>query len=142
MWYAENNIWLNFATNVLKKTYKYFYIIELNYTTFDNPNKHMVLKLSTSEDFDKFTFKYGYITKEIEFDFIFIYWPKVIKKYGGIEVTSDIKNRRYINTPTVIEYYKKHNFNIKNDTSSWFYAFDIPSGCVWNPKSIKTFTQI
>jgi hypothetical protein len=143
LWYAENKLWLDFATKVLGKTYKYFYIIKLNYTTLDNPSRRKVLRLSTVKDFDRFTFKYGYVHRQGPlFDSIFIHWNKVSKKYGGIEVAKEIKDRRCIDSVAVINYYKKHGFKIETGSCTWFYPFDIHSGCVWNPKSVKSFKQI
>lgn len=142
LWYAENKLWLNFAMNILKKTYKHFYVIKPNYTTFDNPDRQMVLELSTVTDFDKFTFKYGYVKRGPTFDSIFIHWKKVAKKYGGIEVTSGVKNRRYIESKHDVKHYRKHGFDIKEGSTTWFYGFDIPSGCIWDPEAIKEKIEI
>ena len=139
LWYAKDDVWLKFSKKVLEKNYKYLYKVELYYTTFNKPDKNKVLRINTVKDFDKFTFKYGVISEGSIIDFVFIKWDKVSTNYGGIEVTANVKDRRYLESPEVIKKYKKHNLEIKkeNHPTSWYYGFDIPSGCVWNPKAIK-----
>jgi len=140
LWYAENKLWLDFSAKILKKTYKYYYIIRLNYTTLDYPNKHKVLKLSTTTDFDRFTFQYGYIYNNgLSFDCIFINWFLVSKKYGGIEVGPNVKDRRCLNNINITNQYKDHNLDVELGACTWFHAFDIPSGCVWNHYAIESF---
>lgn len=148
LWYAENELWLKFSKKRLKYTYSlkndYFYKIEPKYTDIDNPDKRRVLKISTNKDFDRFTFKYG-IVEDISNPsfFVLIKWHEVSKDYGGIEVTSEVKDRADLMGKIRRKYEKK--FMYRGDgiyATTWFYLFDIPSGCVWNPKAIKSFSEI
>jgi hypothetical protein len=143
LWYAENKLWIDFSEKVLGKTYKYYYVIRLNYTTLDNPDKHKVLKLSTVNDFDMFTFEYGYVyNRDQLFDWVFINWDKVSKNYGGIEVGINVKGRKCIDSINITNKYKAHDLEITIGSCTWFYVFDIPSGCVWDRKAIESLTLI
>lgn len=151
LWYAPNKTWINWCKeNMPSETcnYYYFYILKLLYTSLDFPNKNKILKISTVDEFDKFTFKYGCISGS----FIGINWHYVAKDFGGIEIIPYISERTglvfyqsYKNEPNkkkLIEKYIKHGFEIKNRTLFWYSSFDIASGCVWNPKVVKKFSII
>lgn len=151
LWYAENELWLKIARDEMNKPYSladdYFYKIELKYTDIDNPDKRRVLKISTNKDFDRFTFKYGgflfHKYGKHKHIYILINWFNVSKDYGGIEITSYLKDRRRLVEKNKKKYEKK--FMIKEESCAmltWFTTFDIPSGCVWNPKAIKSFSEI
>ena len=146
LWYAPNIIWLNYMTNVLKKKIpKYTYIIKLNYTDLNNKDKNKVLQIKNIDDFDNFTFKYGYMHKTTVGTHIMIHWEKVEHDFAGVEVIPFIKERTYLVNENAIKKYNKNGFKLKSNSYmqlTWLYGWDVDSGVVWNEKAIELFTQI
>ena len=74
-----------------------------------------VLVMTTAEELDAFTNKYG---GEITRTFLFIDWPAVAADYDGLIIAPYIWERRY--------------------DLSWYYGWDCASGCIWNLTAIQT----
>lgn len=82
-----------------------------------NVNSNRILQINTLDElleFDKqFSVNNGY--KNID-------WKRVAKSYNGIEINP---------------YQYKARFNI-----SWYYGWDVASGCIWNPKAITNIEKL
>lgn len=87
-----------------------------------------ILHLSTAEELDAFTDKYGYIPEwhgsSVYLDkrhACYIDWTSVAEEYQGIIITPYIWSRRL--------------------DLMWYYGWDCASGCIWDPKAIAGITQ-
>jgi hypothetical protein len=76
---------------------------------------HNVLVLTTPEELDAFTNKYG---GEMTREFLYIDWPRVAQDYDGLIITPYQWSRRY--------------------DLSWYYGWDCASGCIWNLTVVQT----
>lgn len=152
LWVAKNRDWIEFFSQHIGdiKYCKYMYKLKLRYTDFSDTNPEKVLRIGTEDTFDKFTFKYGFIEKYEATNIMFfmsIDWKRVAADYGGIEIIPLIKSRLSIeNDQSVIKKYNK-KFKFTDDVKniylySWIDSWDIPSGCVWEPKAVKEFKRI
>lgn len=157
LWYSPGKTWINWSRENLSDRSNeglYYYVVVPYYTTIDEPDTDKVLKITNEEDFDEFTFKYGKIVSQNSYQTLIIDWKVVADNYGGIEIIPYLDSRRGIGYGTlneiIINKYKKNGFNltknsfnlIKDAIVVWYDLFDIASGCIWNPKSIKKFYQI
>ena len=155
LWYANADEWLKYFSkyNEKIKECKYVYELKLKYTEYKKKNINKILHISTEKIFDKFTIKYGIVEKSKYSDddySIFINWTDVAKDYGGIEVMplihSRLTTRRKLDINVVKKYNAKFKFTKKvKDTTSlmfWLYTLDIASGCVWNPKAVRSIKRI
>ena len=81
-------------------------------------DKSNVLVIKTLEEFDNFHNRYRalntYYNRSVN-----INWERVSEKYDGIEITNYLYNRRLENW------------------CSWYYGWDVASGCIWNTDIIK-----
>jgi len=77
-----------------------------------------VLVLDTVEKMQKFEHQYA---KEDQYGLTSIDWSAVSTKYDGIEIPIYQGSMRY---------------------RSWYYSWDVASGCIWNPKAIKNVVQL
>jgi hypothetical protein len=153
LWYSTDNSWIEFYKKNINRIYEcqYMYKLKLHYTFFKNPDPNKVLKITNTKMFDEFTLKYGIVTQHKYIPFIYfidIDWEQAEKEYGGIEVVPLIQNRIKVQDTKVIKKYnKKFKFvkrGIKEKNAQiyfWQYVFDIPSGCVWNPKAVSKFVR-
>ena len=150
LWYSPDEIWYKYYASFSEDIeYKYKYNISLHYTSFRSKNKDKILKINDDKTFDLFTLKYGYFTKSKATSsiFILIKWNDVSRDYGGIEIIPLITSRiRSYDVKIIKKYNNKFNFCTNNDYRIelifWLYTFDVPSGCVWNPKVIKEIKYI
>ena len=150
LWYSTDDIWLKYYRKNISKEkvnqYQYMYRLRLRYTSIYKPNKNKILKITNKADFDKFTLKYGSLSKNNYF--ILINWSDVALYYAGIEIMPLIESRMMsVDDPNVVSEYDE-KFNLSKSTNIygqslnfWQYTLDIPSGCVWNPKAIKKFKR-
>lgn len=102
----------------------YLYEVVLSDNVFTNLNHKglgKILLLSNYEDFELFYDLYKLDDNTSSWERID--WRKVYIDYGGIELT-DIH---------LDELLKK---------KSWWYGWDIPSGCIWNKDLIKKITLV
>jgi hypothetical protein len=77
------------------------------------PNEATVLFITTLQEFADFENEYlklGKYEKVID-------WKRLSEKYHGIEICPYQRTRRM--------------------ESSWYYPWDVASGCIWNPAGIK-----
>lgn len=139
LWYATNKEWINFSKNWA--SYKYMYMIKLKYTTLDKPNSNSVLKITNKNDVIEFTLKYGIIEKGYfdKMEYKNINWQNVEKDFGGVDVTE-----LFLREAHFIQEYNTYEYKIKlsDYDITWLNTWDVPSGCVWNPKAIKQFKLI
>ncbi len=82
-----------------------------------------VLYIANAKELDKFTAEFqepsgsSYLGRMID-------WQKVAKKFDGIVIVPYIAERRM--TPS----------------SSWYYGWDVASGCVWRKRAIESITLV
>jgi len=69
-----------------------------------------LLKINNYNDLQRFNEEYG-------IEGYYIDWEKVSEKYGGIEIAPYIYQARY--------------------EISWYYDWDVASGCIWGPDMFK-----
>ena len=85
-------------------------------------DKTNVLVINTLEEFDNFHNKYRalntYYNKSVN-----INWERVSEEYDGIEITDYFYDRRLENW------------------CSWYYGWDVASGCIWNTNIIKVIGE-
>jgi hypothetical protein len=77
-------------------------------------NEASILFIRNVVEFDKFEKEYS-VSKRARIKYE-IEWGEVAKHYGGIEICPYQSSRRY---------------------SSWYYGWDVASGCVWDSSAIK-----
>ena len=118
-WYSYYNDWYNFIQKEAQQfQYKYIHKININskvLTDIKNKNKDKILVINNLKDFDIFNKRYGHIHHGENKKFDVVNWKKVSKDYGGIEIGPYLIKRRHL---------------------SWYYSFDVASGCIWNIKAI------
>ena len=76
-----------------------------------------ILRMSTGEEIDAFTSKYG--VKEYAGCIHMIDWRRVASEFSGIVIAPYIYSRRL------------------SLTSSWYYGWDCASGCVWDAAAVE-----
>lgn len=77
-----------------------------------------ILWLKNPWELDDFTDEYRVDSEFLSS--IYIDWQRVAEKYDGIMITP-------------YQYMRRHDF----DASSWYYPWDVASGCIWNAKAIE-----
>ena len=121
-WYSCKNSRIDWVTteNMGQFLHKYIYKIVLyskSFTNIHNPDKNKILLIQSLKDFDTFNDKFKYRKNEIESRFKDeINWDMVSKYYSGIEIAPLLEKRRFV---------------------SWYYSWDVASGCIWNTDLIK-----
>jgi hypothetical protein len=153
LWVAESDQWLEYYKNHLTeiKDCRYMYRLKFHYTDISDvspPDPKKVLKIVNESSFDKFTLRYGIVSKnEYESDSfnILINWRKVAESYGGIQIPL-IRSRLSTRDRDIVKKYNdrfKFTDNLGNqELSFWLEGFDIASGCVWNSLAIKKIKRI
>ncbi len=84
--------------------------------------KARVRFITTAAKFDAFTKRFG--SQPFDFPLVYVDWAKVAKLYDGIIIAPYISARRLA-----------HSVN-------WYYTWDCASGCIWNPRAIKSIKLI
>ena len=107
LWYELDHEWERWCEAEAFRTYNYRYIIEVDHTD--------MIVLSNQAEMVAFTKKYG-TTKYI--NSYNINWAKVSRDFKGIEIYPYIRECRF------------------NDITSWYYGWDVASGCVWHESAI------
>ena len=79
-------------------------------------NENKLIQLSTYSDIINFTEKF------FDREPGFIKWKDVAKKYSGIEINPYVHPSKY---------------NV-----TWYYGWDVASGCIWKEDAIKSFEEI
>ena len=114
LWFAKSCEWIKFVhTSLSNREDEISYIYELD-------TRYLrIKKIRNISDLESFTQKYGINNGNM----IYIDWPRVAKKYDGIEVH---------------EINRAHRI-----TYLWYGSFDIHSGVIWNPKKLHmTLTHV
>ena len=112
----------------------------MDYTNLKSPDKTKILKIKSERDFDRFTKKYGVIDKKN--DIVGIKWLVVAMDFAGIEIIPYLEERRNFIPRRVLKNFYKDESKINTLALSWYYSWDIPSGCVWNWNAIKKIELI
>ena len=108
-WYGFGSEWIDWTRNEMPEwTGKYIYDIDTGNTNILQIKTHMELMQFNRE------YKADVYMKDAGEA---IDWKKVASKYGGIEINPYQFEARYQYT--------------------WYYAWDIASGCVWNLSGVK-----
>lgn len=121
LWYANGTEWLQFLKYEMPDwmgNINHIYKIKPNYSSGGIGGTGGVLKLSTREDVLDFTREfgvdpYGMGTKDN------INWPNVTKAWDGIEIIPYQDSLRM------------------DGWTSWYYPWDIGSGCIWRPSGVS-----
>lgn len=110
LYYGINNAWLNwFSNNIPEKAGKYTFELDID--------TNSLYRIETIKDLLNLIERY-----EMRLDpFTGINWQKLSEDYSGIE----------------IENYHKINFKFRNIKHTWFLAWDVDSGCIWDLSKIK-----
>lgn len=126
LWYAIGSSWFEWCMGEnFGGLGKYIYEVELN-------PKANILFLTTKKEVFSFSEKYKRqdaffkrMEKSLkEFASVYIDWEKVSEDYDGIEVDPYSQELRL-------------NYNL-----SWYYGWDVPSGCIWKAITKKRLTLI
>jgi hypothetical protein len=139
-WYSIKYYWAEFMysdswenKNEFKLNKKY-HLHELKFkhnslTDLNNPSFNKILVIKTKKNIIKFCKKYMIEEPSKNYygswDYPQIDWNKVVKDFGGIEITVN----------------PSHNIR-EGKYTSWYSSWDIQSGCIWNDKIIKKVTKI
>ena len=76
-------------------------------------NEENILFITNEGEFDRFEGEYG---RKGRYELV-IDWNEVSKKYAGIEICPYLRNKRM--------------------DHSWYYPWDVASGCIWHPDGVK-----
>ena len=164
MVYGKDDTWKNFVVKLKLQPCNYQYKLTLNYSN--------ILIIDTNEQFNLFCQKFGYLKKVMKsFFIVLIDWNKITKKYDGIEINNynsfvlNSKTRKKLKISDNV-YDPWSNYDSVNDGNlrimvanpkylegwtldgkrdfvlAWHEFLDMDSGCVWNPKAIKTWRKI
>ena len=115
LWYGFGDEWIGWLKSEMPEWWD-----EAQYAYKIFPDMSNILVINTREELDEFIDRYN-VGRNID-------WVKVAEEYGGIEFPTYSKNRfrnLAFSGPDHMKY-------------MWVYSMDISSGCIWNPKAIKT----
>ena len=118
LWYEcqddSSETWKEFCDAGLTGGYRY----DGTYNVVLEADGHYMLNIPDEHHFDKFVKMYGVPHPVFPNDpeENIIDWPKVTEHYTGIEICPYLNSRRDV---------------------SWYYGWDVASGCVWDPSGIK-----
>jgi hypothetical protein len=108
LWYSCGLDWIRWATWEMPHwLHPHVYGIQLDLTN--------VLLIRTEQGLDQFT-------KEFGIDGYRIDWPRVARRYWGVEICPYQTGRRM--------------------SLDWYYPWDVASGCVWDMRAVQRITDI
>lgn len=113
LWYAPGTEWIDFCRREHKDG-ETDYVFELKI------NESKILSLKTENDVRNFNERFG-VEK---YDMPFIDWKKVSEEYSGIEIIPYQWGLR------------------RNRDYSWYYGWDIDSGCIWDASAIISANKL
>jgi len=114
LWYDFGGAWLEWCLCEEESWLeKYIHKIEVD--------KTKLLVLSTIKEVCDFQDRFNLGTEEKPFLNQIIDWESMSQVYSGIEINP---------------YFDDLRFSISIVVGSWYYAWDVPSGCIWNPDCI------
>ena len=111
-WYGFGSSWIDWVKSEMPK-WNYEHIFKINVNT------NRVLQIKTLDELIEFDKEYSTINKYGSKN---IDWIKVNIMYDGIEINP---------------YQYKARYDI-----SWYYGWDVASGCIWNPKAISNIEKL
>lgn len=119
LWYAIGGSWIDWCIGEeFGGIGKYVYDIELD------PKAN--IKFVNTED-EVFAFSKKYRRTDsfyANFPSVYIDWQRVIRDYDGVEINPYFYSLRFA-----------HDL-------MWYYAWDVPSGCIWKAKTKKKVTLL
>lgn len=122
-WYSCGDDWLKFLeTEMPYELNSKIYVYEVDI------DDSKILKMSTASDLDAFTEKYHVkdaaklLIPNLSYTKQTIDWDMVAKEYSGVEICPYIGSRRL--------------------QLSWYYGWDVASGCIWNRDAVKSVKLI
>jgi hypothetical protein len=131
LWYSIGKEWINWCNSEMPGWIsKYNHILDIDTSR--------ILIISTGEDVKRLERKYQ--GREQEFEkwgnrYITIDWDRLSRDFDGIEIRNyyDIRfsrdeESRFSETPW--------------HENLWFGFWDVPSGCIWNLRSLKASTPV
>lgn len=114
LWYAFGDSWIEWIkTEMPDRLKEYYYKLEVDTSK--------ILQISSPNELLDFTEEFKDAKK---YDSFYIDWKKVAEKYSGIEINPYIWEMRM------------------SDYTSWYYGWDVASGCVWDRKAVKKIEKI
>lgn len=114
LWYAIGTEWIDWVKNEMPHWEgDYLYKIEVN------PSK--ILFIKNKEELLSFSSRYSVINQDSDLMGA-IDWKSVAEKYSGIEISP-------------------YQFNLKYNIT-WYYTWDVASGCIWKQDGIKNIKRI
>jgi hypothetical protein len=120
LWYEVDGDWECWCTS------EEFRIDEFKFVHRVDLGVAKILRLTTPEMIDEFTFEFG-IHPDWSGDARFFYeidWPNVAEDFDGIEIAPYQWERRL------------------ELSTSWYYGWDCASGCIWSPAPDTSVTLI
>lgn len=112
LWYACGDEWLRWVLNEMPD-----WLEGYKYAYALYPDTTDMLVIRTPDQFDQFTRQYGGLDKGIA-------WDRVASRYTGIEICPYQWDRRM------------------GYGSSWYYTWDVASGCIWDPAAVRQIEPI
>lgn len=118
-WYGFGNSWIKWVKNEMPEwDYNNVFKIQIN--------DSKILQINTYEELYDFTMKYKSKKQIYDYKIDWIDWIKVSKEYNGIEINP----------------YQYRAREKSRSELSWYYGWDVASGCIWNPNSITKIEKI
>lgn len=117
-WYGFGNSWINWVkANEPDWMGEHIYKVHINTTN--------VLRINNRSDFMRFHEKYKVSIKYgVAYHISQIDWRKVASQYSGIEIV-----------PYLNEFRLKEGY-------SWYYGWDVASGCVWKSSAVTKLESL
>lgn len=119
LWYGFGTSWIDFIRREMpERETEHVFKIEVEYNSTD------MLTIDNDNTFLWFSKRYKDPENEDRFGNNKINWPEVTKKYKGIEFP---------------KYFNKY----RNDPEhSWYYPWDVESGCIWDLSAVKKVDKL
>lgn len=118
LWYSLGTAWKDWGdAESFEISDNFVYKLTVDYSK--------ILHVSSEEEIDQFSKIYGVPDPSFHMDaihgekYFLIDWKRVAEQYHGIEISPYLWSRRF--------------------THMWYYGWDVPSGCIWNPGAIQEF---
>lgn len=112
LWYACGDEWLRWVLSEMPDWLKGY-----KYAYALHLDTSNMLVIRTLDQFDKFSERYAGLDEGIA-------WDWLAREYTGIEICPYQWDRRM------------------GYTSSWYYTWDIASGCIWDPSAVREIAPI
>jgi hypothetical protein len=124
LWYGFGHSWLEWVRNEMpnwEESYDHIFLLEVN--------DSVVKSMSTNEELLLFTEKYSTSKNKPSepsghFGQNLIDWDLVSNDYAGIEINPYVHSARM------------------DRRTSWYYSWDVASGCIWDKSAIRSVTEI